>query len=150
MTRTRPGHPMNDSTPTALPGAVDPLACKGNPGTVYREGLASGTLKFLRCVDCQAAQTLPRYACRCCGSTRLHWGDSKRNGVVYALTAVTRAPSDAFRALAPYTLVLVDLDEGFRAMGHGTPDLAIGDTVHANVESIGGAPLLVFRRASGA
>jgi uncharacterized protein len=35
------------------------------------------------------------------------------------------------RAHAPYLVVLVDAEEGFRLMGHGEPDLRIGDAVEA-------------------
>jgi len=54
---------------------------------------------------------------------------SQGRGRVYALTRVERAPTDEFRALAPYVILLVDLDEGYRMMAHGAPDLAIGDRV---------------------
>lgn len=67
-------------------------------------------------------------------------------GEVYAMTTVTRAPTEDFRNLAPYTLVLVNLQEGARVMGHGEPDLVIGDRVVANFESLGSKSLLFFRR----
>ena len=42
---------------------------------------------------------------------------------------MTRAPSEDLRALAPYLIVLVDAEEGFRMMAHGDKELKIGDPV---------------------
>jgi uncharacterized OB-fold protein len=75
----------------------------------------------------------------------LEWRDSNGRGTVYATTVVERAPSDEFRALAPYTLALVDLDEGPRLMGHATPDVAIGDRVDAEIFQCAGRALVRFR-----
>lgn len=116
----------------------------------FLDGLAEGVLRYQRCTACSAAQTLARYACQRCGSEELDWLDAAGTGVVYATTIVTRAPSDAFRTLVPYTLALVDLDEGFRLLGHGakdlSPGLAIGDRVAARVFEHAGRRLVSFTR----
>ena len=113
----------------------------------FVEGLARGVLCYQRCVDCGAAQKLARYACRGCGSTRLEWQDSVGGGTVFATSVVARAPSDAYKALVPYTLVLVDLDEGARLMGHAEPGVAIGERVTAGFFEHEGRRLIRFRRA---
>ena len=110
----------------------------------YVDGLADSVLRYQRCADCQQAQRLARYACQHCGSVQLAWHDAAGTGKVYAASVVTRAPSDAFRALAPYTLVLVDLDEGARVMGHAAPGTAIGDLVTASFFRHGERPLIRF------
>lgn len=117
-------------------------------GASYREGVALGQLRYMRCLECNTPQTLARYACQQCGSAELDWVNSALLGEVYALTVVTRAPSEEFRALAPYTLVLVDLQEGPRLMGHGEPGLVIGDPVVASFVDLGGKRLVLFRRFS--
>ena len=111
----------------------------------YVEGLATGVLRYQACLDCGAAQTLPRYACRRCGGARLEWRDAKGGGTVHAVSVVMRAPSDDFRALAPYTLVLVDLEEGARVMAHSEPGVAIGDRVSATYFKHGDRTLVRFR-----
>ena len=111
----------------------------------YVEGLAAGVLRYQACLQCGAPQTLPRYACRCCGGTRLEWRDAKGSGAVHAVSVVMRAPSDEFRPLAPYTLVLVDLDEGVRVMAHAEPGVAIGDRVAATYFKHGDRTLVRFR-----
>jgi uncharacterized protein len=112
----------------------------------FVEGLADNVLRYQRCAACGAAQTLARYACAQCGSTQLQWHEAAGRGMVYATTIVNRAPSDVFRVLVPYTLALVDLDEGFRLLGHGEPGLAIGDLVTAHVFEHAGRRLVSFKR----
>ena len=112
----------------------------------FVDGLARGELRYQSCMQCGATQKLARYACRACGSTKLEWKISSGNGVVYAVTVVTRAPSDGFKPLVPYTLVLVDLDEGARLMGHADPGVAIGEKVAAGFFEHEGRRLIRFGR----
>ena len=115
----------------------------------FLEGLEEGELRYQACLACGAAQTLPRYACRRCGGARLEWRASKGVGTVYAVTVVTRAPSDDFRPLAPYTLVLVDLDEKARLMAHAQAGTAIGERVAATFFKHGERTLVRFRPQPG-
>jgi uncharacterized OB-fold protein len=110
------------------------------------EGLRHELLRFQRCTRCGGAQTLARYACADCGASALVWEVSSGLGNVVAVTTVTRAPSEAFVALAPYTLVIVELDEGARVMGHGVPGLRIGERVSATYFAHGERTLLRFVR----
>jgi len=52
-------------------------------------------------------------------------------GVVHAISVITRAATPEARAHVPYAVVLVDMAEGFRMMGHGDRALNIGDRVSA-------------------
>ena len=112
----------------------------------FVEGLARGVLRYQRCMKCGTAQKLARYACRACGSTRLEWKDSAGGGIVFATSVVSRAPSDAYKPLVPYTLVLVDLDEGARLMAHAEPGIAIGERVRAGFFEHEGRRLIRFQR----
>jgi len=110
----------------------------------FWEGCALGELRYQHCSDCAAAQLHARAFCVRCGGARLEWRKALGSGKVYALTCVERAPTDAFRALAPYVIVLVDLDEGMRMMAHGVPGLAIGTRVRAGFFEHGGRSLPRF------
>ncbi len=57
-----------------------------------------------------------------CLSDALHFVASPGRGVIYSFTVVHRAPLEELRPLAPYTLALVDLDEGVRLMSNITGD----------------------------
>lgn len=113
----------------------------------FAQGLAAGVLRYQRCAGCGAAQTGQRFACTTCGSRQLAWWDAAGTGTVFSVSTVHRAPADAWRALAPYTLVLVDLDEGPRVMAHGTPGLVIGMRVLAQPVVLAGQALVRFSPA---
>ena len=112
----------------------------------YVSGLTQGLLRYQRCDQCHAVQTFAHDACQVCGCEVLAWRTSSGRGQVYAATVVTRAPSDAFRALAPYTLVVVTLEEGARVMGHAAPGIKIGDHVTAHFFIHQDQTLLRFER----
>ncbi len=111
----------------------------------YVDGLAQGVIRYQHCAGCGHVQRLARHACERCDSDRLLWLDASGTGTVYAVSEVARVPSASFRALVPYTLVLVDLDEGARVMGHAEPGLVIGDRVVAGFFEHDGRRLLRFR-----
>ena len=116
-----------------------------DPGaSPFAQGLSAGVLRYQRCAGCGAAQTGQRFACTACSSQQLAWCDAAGTGRVFSVTIVHRAPTDAWRALAPYTLVLVDLDEGPRVMAHGAPGLVIGMRVVAQPLVLAGQALVRF------
>jgi uncharacterized OB-fold protein len=110
----------------------------------FWDGCAAGELRYQSCGACAAPQFYPRASCLKCGAADLQWRSAQGAGTVYALTSVERAPSDEFRALAPYVIVLVDMDEGYRMMAHGAPGLAIGARVRARFFDNGGRRLPRF------
>ncbi|MGJ7579551.1 Zn-ribbon domain-containing OB-fold protein [Variovorax sp. RHLX14] len=115
----------------------------------FLDGLAHREIRFQRCTDCGTAQTLARHACAHCGCDSLLWETSRGAATLHAVTVVSRAPSDAFRALVPYTLVIAQLDEGPRLMAHGEADARIGDRVSAGFFEHDGRTLVRFSPATG-
>jgi uncharacterized OB-fold protein len=116
------------------------------PAAAFLEGLEHGEVCIQACDACGGVQSLARYACSRCRSTSLRWRKASGRGTVYATTLVVRAPSEAFRWLAPYTLALVELDEGARLMGHAPADIAIGERVVAQLLRLGARTLVCFER----
>ncbi|MEU6577920.1 OB-fold domain-containing protein [Streptomyces sp. NPDC046805] len=120
------------------------------PAQGYADGLAAGELCFQRCADCEQAVFYPRLLCPHCGGESLDWQVSAGVGTVYAATVVHK------RGAAPYNVVLVDLDDGFRMMSRveglsPEEDVAVGTRVRVAVvteeseEAGQDAPLAVFR-----
>lgn len=105
--------------------STDPLAQE------FWKACAAGELRYQRCDACKQPQFYPRPFCAKCGSPKLNWATSKGQGSVYAVTTVERAPTEDFRALQPYAIALIDLDEGFRMMAHAEIGIRIGDRVQA-------------------
>lgn len=103
-------------------------------------------IAYQRCSACGQVWYFKRGFCPSCGSDKPDTLESTGFGVVHAGTLVHRAPSDEFRALAPYRVVLVDTDEGFRMMGHGDPQLLIGDRVRCRFVALGERLLPFFEK----
>ena len=105
-------------------------------------------ISYQHCRTCERVWYFRREFCPTCGETDLDVRDGSGRGTVYAATMVTRAPSQALRALAPYRIVMIDADEGFRMMAHGAEDLVIGDRVQVRFQSFGELFTPFFERLS--
>lgn len=109
--------------------------------TLEQEGIV-----YQVCSECKAGWYFHRRFCPHCGAAEPLQLQASGRGTVYSVATIHRAPSDAMRAHTPYTIVLIDTDEGFRMMGHGAADLRIGETVRAGYCSIGGKLMPFFDR----
>ena len=107
-------------------------------------------LRYQRCGACGHAWYFRREFCPSCGSPRPQALDANGAGRLYAATLVHRAPSEEFKALVPYAIVLVEMREGFRVMGHGEPGLALDTAVRCEMRSIAGRPIPFFVKDSDA
>ena len=105
---------------------------------------ASGRLRYQRCGGCGHTWYFHRDFCPACGKGEPATLHAQGGGTLYASTLVHRAPSDEFRALAPYAIVLVDMREGFRVMGHAEPGLALDAPVRCEMRRIAGRDLPFF------
>ncbi len=97
------------------------------PATDWTTGTEA--VLYERCPQCGHLSYFRRGFCPACGTSPVDTLASVGKGTVYAATIVVRAPSPEWKALAPYAMLLVDLDEGIRMMTHGTAGLRIGDRV---------------------
>ena len=86
--------------------------------TPFWEAAKQGRLLIQRCPNCGAYQFYPQASCRRCLSDGLEWVDAKGKGTIYSYTVIHRAPSRSFEPDVPYTVALVDLDEGCRMMSN--------------------------------
>ena len=99
-----------------------------------------------RCTACAHVWYFFRPFCPACGDDSPEPTQANANGVVCATTLVHRAPDERFKALVPYRLVLVDMQDGMRVMGHAEPSLQIGDQVRCEISTLAGQPLPFFTR----
>ena len=97
------------------------------PGSDWTNG--GDALHFQHCKACANIWYFFRPFCPSCGNQNPPVKSSLGRGVVFTQTLVHRAPDAKFRELAPYKIILVNLDEGFRIMAHGDKELVIGDSV---------------------
>jgi uncharacterized OB-fold protein len=102
---------------------------------------------YQHCAHCKAKWYFQRNFCPECGTGGPATEQASGRGRVHARTLVARAPTEEWRAHAPYLIVLVDAYEGFRLMAHGDPDLQIGDRVLARFTRVAGRTIPYFEKA---
>ena len=105
------------------------------------------SIAYQSCSACKHVWYFHRGFCPACGSDQVADLKASGEGVVFAISVVTRAATAEARAHVPYAVVLVDAKEGFRMMGHGEGDLKIGDRVKARFENFTGHIVLYFAKA---
>lgn len=95
-----------------------PLPSPDEVSRPYWEGCRQGRLPLQKCQDCGAYQTFPRIVCYRCLSERLDWVEASGRGVVYSFSTLYRPPAPEFADDIPYTVALVELEEGVRMMSN--------------------------------
>ena len=87
----------------------------------YWDGAAAGRLRLQRCTACGKFRHYPQLVCAHCYSLDAEWVEAGGLGTVHSWTVAQHAFLAAFKADLPYTLVIVDLAEGPRALGRLDP-----------------------------
>lgn len=108
----------------------------------YTKVAATETLHFQRCLACKQLRHPPRYYCAACASPDWDLVPSAGLGTVFSVCRTERAFDKGWADDVPYTLVVVELDEGPRVVtaGRGFDGRpAIGDRAQVEVEARGEA-----------
>lgn len=114
----------------------------------YRRRLTEGALAFQRCWRGHAVFP-PRPVCPTCGSGDLTWTESAGEATIYSATTISPRDKD------PYTIVILDVADGFRMMsrldGADAITARIGDHVRIKIRPVddGGDPLPLATLAAG-
>lgn len=95
------------TTATAWPGAL-----RDEKSAPFFDAAARDELAIRRCEDCATHLAPEAVACTTCAGTSLAWTTAAGYGRLISWTEVTRAPNAAFAELVPYTVAIVELDEG--------------------------------------
>ncbi len=98
----------------------------------YNEALKQNKLLGLKCQACGAITVPPKMVCRQCASPDMEIVELKSSGRIRTFTTVYVA-SEGREDEVPYTIVLVELDEGPWIMGN----LGDIDPTQASMELIG-------------
>ncbi|MCU1471735.1 MAG: Zn-ribbon OB-fold protein [Glaciihabitans sp.] len=99
----------------------------------FWEGVAQGELRLQRCQDCGRAVFYPRALCPYCHGDRLGWFVASGSGTVYSYTTVHRGFGE-FAGQAPYSLAVIDLDEGPRMLSRIVGDVTVSIDARVQVE----------------
>jgi uncharacterized OB-fold protein len=99
----------------------------------FWDSLKEHDLKVQKCDGCGDFRYVPKEICSRCHTTEATWTSVAGTGEVYTYTIVRRAPTAAYQEEAPYALVHVTMDEGFRMIGSLKVDDPESVTIGQNV-----------------
>lgn len=111
-------------------------------------GCNEGKLLLQRCKSCSHVFYYARRLCPACGESDLVWEESSGYATVYSFSEVhVPFPGPEWASQLPYTILLVDLDEGPRMLSRwhdaaGVP--RVGDRVKVTFPEVGGQKLPFF------
>ena len=108
-----------------------------------------GRLVVQRCESCGELRWPPLVGCPECRGRETSWAQVPPNGTIWSLVTYHRAFQAEFKADVPYTVVMVQLDDGPYLVGRLVPDTgaSIGDRVTAEFAEVNGIPQLRWRAA---
>jgi len=117
----------------------------------FWEATKEHELRYQVCNACGGVVFYTRRHCPHCMSFDLRWETSKGEGTVYSFTVIRQIGHPAFRAMAPYVVALIDLDEGFRMLsnvvGVDVSQVKIGERVRVTWEDYDEVSLPLFTPA---
>ncbi len=105
----------------------------------YWDGLALGEVRLQKCGQCGVYQYPAESFCYECGAQSMSWVAVKGEGTVYSFIVVHQQYHKAFKAFLPYTVAIVQMDEGPRMLsamlGLQRP-IAIGERVKPRIRTV--------------
>ena len=118
----------------------------------FWEGCNRGELLLQKCGDCAHVFYYARLFCPKCGSRKLDWNAATGKGTIYSFTHVgVSFYGPQWASQIPYTVVLVDLDEGprmvSRLVSEARAEAKIGDRVELELVEVEKQKLPYFRIA---
>jgi len=106
----------------------------------FYEAMQQHKLLIQQCQSCETYQPPAQVICDHCGSNKLIWCEANGKGVIYSFVIFHRSFHPYYDDKIPYTVALVELDEGPRVMGHieakAGQDYQVGSVVTANFKTI--------------
>jgi uncharacterized OB-fold protein len=88
----------------------------------YWEGVADGELRVQRCVACNRWVWQPRPICPGCRAVAPAWQQVSGEGSVASWIVLRPPVLPAYADMAPFVVLLVELDEGVRMVGYLVDD----------------------------
>jgi uncharacterized OB-fold protein len=105
----------------------------------FWDGLAQGEVRLQKCAKCGVHQYPVESFCYECGAQDMSWVKVAGEGTVYSFIVVHQQYHTAFKAFMPYTVTIVQMNEGPRmlsAMLGLKKPIAIGDRVKPCIRAV--------------
>ncbi|MAY75399.1 MAG: DNA-binding protein [Phycisphaerae bacterium] len=111
----------------------------------FWDNLTRGIFTTTRCDSCNRPSFPPKPICPHCWTDQVSWIELEGAGTLYSKTTVHAGPAAFVRDL-PYSVGIIDLDEGLRIAARIIGDVNIGDRVELVVLSYIDGPLYAAKR----
>ena len=82
----------------------------------FWNGLAQGEVRLQQCGQCRAHQYPAETFCYACGAQKMSWVKVAGEGAIYSFTVVHQQYHKVFKEFLPYTVAVVQMDEGPRML----------------------------------
>jgi uncharacterized OB-fold protein len=102
------------TTPPSVPTRPQPP--ESEAAAPFWDATRRHRLLYQWCTGCEQPVFFPREVCPKCLGSSLEWKESTGQGTVYTFSNVHRPQISNFILPAPYTVALVELEEGVRMM----------------------------------
>ena len=105
----------------------------------FWDGLVQGEVRLQKCGQCGVHQYPAESFCYECGAQDMSWVAVAGEGEVYSFIVVHQQYHKAFKAFMPYTVVIVQMDEGPRMLSTMlglTKPIAIGERVKPCIRTV--------------
>jgi uncharacterized OB-fold protein len=102
------------TTPPSTPTRPQPP--ESEAAAPFWDATRQHQLLYQWCTVCEQPVFFPREVCPKCLASSLEWKESTGRGTVYTFSNVHRPQMPNFILPAPYTVALVELEEGVRMM----------------------------------
>ena len=134
---------------TADESATVPAPERNELNAPYWDALAQGSLAFQRCTQCGHAWLPPRSECPACLADNYHWEKAGGDARLVSWVTYHIAYHPAFKDRLPYTVAVVELDEGPRLISNvvgidDAPALTIDQRLRLVIEREGGTAVPRF------
>ncbi|WP_419908353.1 Zn-ribbon domain-containing OB-fold protein [Hoeflea sp.] len=140
-----------------MTGPIETLAALEVPGPTvteltrpFWEAASDGRLLIQKCGSCGHMVFYPRSHCSRCWSEDLSWVEARGTGRLKSFSHIHKPGHPGWVQAAPYTVILVELDEGPTMLSHlvGAKDgMAVGDRLRLRPTRVGGRVLPCFEVA---
>lgn len=103
----------------------------------FWQACKEGRLLIMNCKQCSKPYFYPRRSCPSCWSEDVEWIQSSGRGTIWTLSEVAISLwGDAWNDVVPYTVAMIDLDEGVRMASRlvGGSGWKIGDRVQVSFQ----------------
>jgi uncharacterized OB-fold protein len=116
----------------------------------FWQAAREGRLAMQRCDSCDALRWPPLVGCPECRSRDTTWADVAPSGTIWSFVVYHRAFQAELKAEIPYTVVMVELDDGPYIVGRlipGDKPPSVGDRAVAEFVEIDRVPSVRWRIA---